>query len=133
MAIIREFTPEEASEWAKWVRSRPPTVRDLCERFPPNRLFRLKSTGDLVTVHSWCENGTITVDVTAEFNAVLFERNVFGISPDDMEECDIPGPEVVTGALMSADQVDENIDALRCMIRPDLFIMGSDGKAVRKN
>lgn len=107
-------------------------VRDLCERFPPNRLFLLKSTGQRVTIVSYFENGTLKVDVSASFNQVLFEREVFGISPDDLEECDLPGMDVPTGAAMSPQEADANIDALRCLIRPDLFVMGPDGKAIRK-
>lgn len=133
MAVLQEFTPKEAKSWARWVKSRPAAVQALCERFPPNRLYRLKSTGDRVTIVSYFEDGTLKVDVSAEFNATLFERQVFGISPDDVEECDLPDPAEPKGALMSPEQVDDNIDGLRCLIRPDLFVMGSDGKAIRRN
>ena len=133
MAILQEFTPKEAKAWAKWVKGRPALVRDLCERFPPNRLYLLKSTGQRVTIASYSENGTLRVDVSADFNKLLFERSVFGISPDDLEECDLPGSDEPLGAALAPEDVDANIDFLRCAIRPDLFAMGPDGKAIRKS
>ena len=52
----------------------------------------MKSTGHRVTMYSYSENGTVTVNVTGDYNVVVFERQVFGISPDDLEECDLPAP-----------------------------------------
>jgi hypothetical protein len=133
MAILKEFSPEEARDWDDFVASRPPAVADLCRRFPPNRLYRLKDTGHRVTISSYFEGGTLKVFVGAEFNQVMFEREVFGISPDNLEECDLPEAAEPTGAAMSPEEVDDNIEALRVLIRPDLFVMGEDGKAIRKN
>ena len=33
---------------------------------------------------------TLTVIVSGRFNYVAFERRVFGIKPEDLEECDLP-------------------------------------------
>ncbi len=46
---------------------------------------------------SYSENGTVTVAVSGEFNAVTFERQVFGVNPDDLDECDLPAKDEVTG------------------------------------
>jgi len=77
--------------WAEWLAGRPAVIRDLATRFPPNLLYRLRETGSRVTLHSYSEDGTMTVTVGKEFNEFLwFERNVFGIEPEDLEECDLP-------------------------------------------
>jgi hypothetical protein len=133
--MARFFTPSKRQEtkWAKWVASRPPIVRAIGERFDPWTLYLMKSTGQRVTLASIFEDGTVSVDVSAEFNLTLFESNVFGISPDDLEPCEIPSADELTGAVLTSTQVDDNIDALRCLIRPDLFMMSDDGKATRKS
>lgn len=125
-------TAEQERGWAKWVRSRPALVRATAERFDPWSLYRLKSTGDRVVVMSFSEDGTLTVAVTGRFNRVWMERKVFGVDPDDLEPCDLPGPDEVLGSVLSQDEVEDNIDTLRVMVRPDLWVMGPDGKAVRR-
>lgn len=91
----------------------------------------LKPTGQRVTIYSYSEDGTVTVNVTGEYNLTMFDTQVFGINPDDLEPCELPdGP---TGTLMTPEQADENRETLRVMIRPDLFVMGPDGVVVRKN
>lgn len=131
---MKWYTPTEteASNWREWVESRPPQIRELAERFDPWTLYRLKTTDQRVTVLSFSEEGTLTVSVSGKFNDTLFERDVFGIDPGDMEECDLPSPGEPCGAAMTPDDVDDNIDALRVAIRPDLFEM-KDGKARRRN
>lgn len=133
MARFHTPTAEEEKSWQDWVSERPAAVREIAERIDPWTLYRLKPGGQRVTVQSICEDGTLTVNVLAEFNAVTFERSVFGISRDDLEECDLPEPDEVVGALLTDQEVDENIDALRVAIRPDLWEMGPDGRACRKN
>ena len=108
-------------------------MRAIAKRFPPWELFRLKNTGQRVVVAGFNEDGTVTVDVRPDFNLMLFGVSVFGINPDDLEPCDIPGDDVPVGALMTHAEAEENIDALRVAIRPDLFEMGPDGTAVRKD
>jgi len=82
---------ELSSEWQKWVDSRPELIKSMCSKWQPNILYRLKTTGQVVTLYSFSEDGTVTVDVTKIFNLpLLFERRVFGIDPNELEECDIP-------------------------------------------
>jgi hypothetical protein len=96
----------------------------------------MKSTGHRVTLYSSgeAEDGkvTLTVVVSAEFNMLAFERRVFGIDPDDLEACDLPAAEEPCGAVLSQDEVNDNLDVLRVLTRPDLFQMGNDGKTVRR-
>lgn len=98
---LYQMSEEEHASWSEWLAARPAHVRVVAERHPPNRLFRLRGTGQYVTVYSVCEHEggrvTVTVDVTGQYNCVTRARRVFGIAPDDIEDCDVPGPEHPTG------------------------------------
>jgi hypothetical protein len=83
--------------WKDWVSGRPGVVRDLCERYPPDRLYLLKTTGQRVTILSYFENGTVRVEVSSDWNLVFFNREVFGIDPSDLEECDLPDENTPVG------------------------------------
>lgn len=87
MAIVNQM--DEAA-FEEWVASRPAAIQAMIRRHPPGRLYLLKTTGQRVLIHSYLEDGTVKVDVNAEFNATVLPRRVFGISPDDLEECDLP-------------------------------------------
>lgn len=131
MARVIEPTEEDQADWAEWVGSRPDSVRIIAEKFDPWSLFRLKTTDQRVTIYSFSEDGTVTVNITGEFNLHLFDSQVFGINPDDLEPCELP--DTPTGSLMTPDDVEDNVDILRATIRPDLWMLNEDGKAVRKS
>lgn len=133
MARRFEPTKKQMRGYAKWCASRPAVVRANAERFPPWELLRMKSTGQRVFTLGCNEDGTISVAVTGTYNLVLHERHVFGISPDDLEPCDLPGADEPVGALMDDQEALNSIDALRVLIRPDLWVMGPDGIATRKH
>lgn len=99
MATFKEWTSEIESEFAKWLEGRPPIIIELARRFPPNKLYRLKTSGHRVFAVGYGEGGTVTVAVTGEFNFVAFERQVPGIAPEDLEECDLPGPDELLGSM----------------------------------
>jgi hypothetical protein len=106
MARWYEPTPDNIAAWNAWVTERPERVRQVAERFTPWTLYRMKSTGQRVVLCSFGESTddtpvTLTVSVTGKFNAVAFERNVFGIPPEDLEECDLPAPGELLGCLES--------------------------------
>ncbi len=114
MAKIIEWDQQQKDEWSEWVKSRPEIVQDLCKRFPPYNLYKLKSTGHKVTLYSYSENGTLTVNVSGEYNAVVFDRQVFGIKPEDLEECDLPNPEESVGAMLTEkEDVKKWVDYIR--------------------
>jgi hypothetical protein len=114
MAKIIEWTDEQEKEWNKWVSSRPQVIKDLCNRFPPYNLYRLKNSGHRVTLYSYSEDGTMTVNVSGEYNVVMFDRQVFGINPEDLEECDLPTPDEPTGTLLiEKEDVENFIDCVR--------------------
>ena len=89
MAIVRPLP----DGWGSWLASRPAVIQDMAKSHPPDRLYRMKDTGHRCTLYSYNENGTVTVDVTGEYNRVLFGRRVFGVAPSDLEECELPRPE----------------------------------------
>lgn len=132
MADLVEVTPEMEAAYAKWVEERPPVVKEIAARTRPWKLYRMKSTGQRVTIAAISEDGTVRVDVTGDYNLVLMARSVFGINPDDLEECDIPDLGEPTGELLTRDEAEESRDAIRCLVRPDIWEMGADGKAVRR-
>jgi hypothetical protein len=96
MAIIR---PVDGQELEKWIATRPPAIQEMVRSHPPERLYRMKSTGSRVEIHSYAEDGTVTVWVGGQWNLVLFGRHVFGVPLDDLEECDLPPPSEMVGAI----------------------------------
>jgi hypothetical protein len=119
MAIINEWTKEQERAWAAWLAERPPAVRAVAERLPPNRLYLLKTSKHRVMVLSFQEpkNGgpiTITVAVIGKYNFMFFDRQVFGVNPDDLEECDLPEPGVPLGTIFTEpEEVEAWIDFTR--------------------
>lgn len=131
MARFYEPTPEQEAGYREWVQSRPPHVRVVAERFDPWSLYRLKTTGDRVTALSFGEGEddavTVRVLVSGEFNFTLFEREVFGINPDDLEPCALPEAGERLGSMMTPTDVEDNIDDMRLIVRPDLWERLEDG------
>ena len=118
MAKIMQWDKEQENCWKEWVASRPPVIRELCERFPPFNLYRLKGTGQRVTVHSYSENGTLTVNITGEYNIVIFDRQVFGIQPDDLEECDLPLWDTKLGTVLTDEKaIDTFVDGVKRSVK----------------
>lgn len=103
MANVFEPSPEQVSKWNAWVQERPEAVRAVADKIFPWKLYRIISTGHRVTVVSFDEHedGHVTcrVVVGGEFNLVAFEREVFGIDPEDLVECDLPSPAELRGSL----------------------------------
>jgi hypothetical protein len=98
-----EPTDEQRVQWAEFVKTRPDNVRKVIEAhgFAPWKLYRIEPNGNRVTINSFDEVAdgsiTMTVHVGGEFNVVSFSRSVFGISPDKLVECDLPGPNEPVG------------------------------------
>lgn len=98
--MAKLFELDEAA-WNAWVETRPEVVQALCRKLPPDRLYLLKTSGHRVLMHSYSESGTVTVNVTGEYNLVTFARSVFGVNPDDLEECDLPPPDAPIGEMLT--------------------------------
>lgn len=87
MAIFKEIDPQELAEWLK---DRPQIIKDMAADYPPNVLYRLKTTGQRVTLVSYGEDRTVRVAVRGEYNLVPVERDVVGVELGDLEECQLP-------------------------------------------
>lgn len=99
-----EWTKEQEKEWDEWVASRPQIIQDLCKKIPSYKLYLLKNSGHRVTIYSYSEDGTMTVNVTGKYNKVIIDRQVFGIKPDDLEECDFPNLKEEIGTLLTKEE-----------------------------
>lgn len=102
----------------EWVAARPPHIRAGIKALPPWKLYRLSSSGHRVTIHSYdecacggleyhddcCGGLSLTVSVTGRFNLVNFSRNVFGILPRELVECDLPEAGERLGETMSQEE-----------------------------
>ena len=110
MAKVLDLT----AEWEEWIKSKPQVIQDLAKRLPPDRLYLLKSSGHRVELHGYVEDGTLIVRVLGKWNKIMFERNVFGIKPEDLVECDVPGPEEPLGVtLVKDEEIERYIDLNR--------------------
>lgn len=94
------------AEFERWLAGRPAVIREMAAKRPPGVLYRMKSTGQRVTIYSYNENGTMTVEVLGRYNLVSHERRVFGIALADLEECDLPSPRDLVGAMLTAEEVE---------------------------
>ena len=81
MARFIEWNEEQRTAWNEWLASRPTVIRELAAKLPPDRLYRLKDTGQRGTIYSYNENGTVALLIDGEFNRILFSRRVFGLQP----------------------------------------------------
>ena len=109
--IVRPITDQAG--YAAWVAERPPVIRDMIASHPPDRLYRMQSTGHRVTLHSYSEDRTVTVDITGEYNRVVFSRRVFGIPVDDLIECDPPpADEPIGDTAREAGYTDQDIKTI---------------------
>jgi len=101
MAKWIEWTTEQEAAWAEWLSARPQAIQDIVAKYNlrPDNLYQLKETGQIGYIHSLNERGTLTMDFTDTFNQhnlYMSNRRVFGLNPEDLEECDLPeGVEVI--------------------------------------
>lgn len=94
------WTDEQEQQWTDWVHSLPANLREIATRIRPDTLYCMKSTGQRVYPLSYAEDGTLTVAVDGQFNALIFERQVFGIDPSDLIECDLPSKDEPLGSFL---------------------------------
>jgi hypothetical protein len=115
---LHDLTPEQLESWEEWLDERPPAVAEVARRLPPWKLYRLKSTDQLVTIYAYDEilegektgQVSLKVDVSGRFNFLVFERRVFGIDPDDLEEADAPPEDELVGVVFQGEEADKFID-----------------------
>lgn len=105
MAKVVTLSPEDQAKYDAWFAEQPPAMQDLLCRLDPTRLYRMKSSGHRRFIFSMYETPDgirLTVVVSGQFNRVTFDRRVFGIEPDDLVECDLPGPDEALGAMLTS-------------------------------
>lgn len=136
MALFVQPTLEQRQLWAAWIAELPDCLQTVARHFNPWTLYRLITTEQRVTVAAFHEpkypggKVSLTVNVTGEFNLLTHDRAVFGIDPNHLVECDLPAPNELLGTMMTSKEVEENIHALRVLVRPDLWEMNDYGIAV---
>jgi hypothetical protein len=104
MAQLEDLSPEQQAELNEWAESCPPVIQELLTRVKPNRLYLNKPTQQRGYAVAWNENGTVTLAFIGKYNGpdVLdFDRNVFGLTPEELEECDLPSPDEQLGARLT--------------------------------
>jgi hypothetical protein len=95
VAHFKQPTPAQEAEHRRLVSKCPKAIRRVMECFDPWTLYRLKSTGHRCILYSAQEddggNVTLTMEISGEFNLIEFNRCVFGIEPEELEECAVTG------------------------------------------
>jgi hypothetical protein len=68
-----ELTAEQKQEWENWLATRPQVIKELAQKFPPGEYimkagapYGLSCAGTKVQMHSYHEDGTVSVVVLAE-------------------------------------------------------------------
>lgn len=85
------MTPEIESQFEEWLRDRPEVIKQLAANLKPWFQYKLNSC-QLCTLHSYQEDGTVTVEVNGhedEFLNILYSAtpiHVFGIKPEDLSK-----------------------------------------------
>lgn len=113
MAKIRELT----GEWHKWIKTRPLVIQELAKRIPSDRLYLLKTSNHRVEIYGYVEDNTLIVSVLGKWNKVMFERNVFGIKPEDLEECDLPLSDEKVGVMLTQEEGEQYVERLGAIKR----------------
>jgi hypothetical protein len=60
----------------------------------------MKPSGKRVTICAFSDDRTITVNISGQFNFLMFSRLVFGVDPDDLEPCDMPSDDEIVGSML---------------------------------
>lgn len=82
------------AEFLAWRESRLPEVQALADAYPPNQLYQIKATGQVVMLSGYSEGGTLIATVLPEYNlATMVPVSVSGIEPADVEPVDPAGLE----------------------------------------
>ena len=100
-----EPSEDQIAGWRTWIEANP-EVAEAAAKLDPWTLYRMKSTGQRVTIVAIAEPEeaggpcTVRVRVSGRFNLLAtFERDVFGVAIDDLEGCDLPGPHEALGVV----------------------------------
>ena len=91
MAKHVELTPDEWRQAEAWIASRPPAIQAMIRRWPPDRWYWLDPPGQYAVLISYGEDETVRVLVSGRHNkGVARDREVCGVDPNNLTECDAP-------------------------------------------
>lgn len=110
MAKIKELN---RPEFDQWVNERPECIQALVKKLPPDRLYLLKETNRRCFITAYHEDDTLTVSITGQYNWLMFERQVFGVKPEYLEECDLPEEGEKLGTFLNDDEAKQYINTLK--------------------
>jgi hypothetical protein len=103
----------DKNEWEGRLKSKPTVIKELATKFPPNKLF-LMNNKHRVFIKFYSEDGTVAVGITGEYNAVMFDRTVFDVNPDDLKETAPPSDDEPLGTVFTEKKdVDSYLNALK--------------------
>jgi len=110
-----EPNAEQLAEWEEWCDSRPTKVAEVARRLVPWKLYQMRSTGQRVVIVHYDEEESgevsLSVDVSGAYNFLMFDRQVFGVDPDDLELASWPPEEGdIVGTLLPEELVGPFID-----------------------
>lgn len=111
------YTPTEEvlALWKSWLADHE-EVRELAEQFPPWKLFKLNNQRVFVVGYEEhgapCAScgktgdghGALKVAVTGMLNMVSLAREVNGVHPEELAECELPDPLDLVGCMLSEEQ-----------------------------
>jgi hypothetical protein len=103
MAKHLDWNNSMLPDFRRWRDERPLIIQAVIDKLPPWNLYLLKTSGHRVTIYAYDENedGTVSLQVNIEgrYNLIVTERRVFGVKPEDLEECDLPKKDEDVGSL----------------------------------
>ena len=74
------------AEFEEWLNTRPKIVKDMAAKIPPDRLYKLVTTGQICWPVAYAENGTCRVRIHPAYKLTgRLGLEVFGIDPNDLE------------------------------------------------
>ena len=117
-------TPEQVQDWDEWVSERPKAVRENSPavrsqtvealpapwvRTPGHALYfrSMPEAGGRFAAHAQGGRQRTFPNLLA-----FGPRRVFGIKPEDLEECDLPSEDAPLGSILSGDEVSAAVDGV---------------------
>ena len=88
---MKQNLTKEMIQATSFYKTRPKVIRELMDRVPSTHEYRINDTGHTCTIHSYNENGTVSVIRAVEPNDAIrgISENiewikVFGLEPEDL-------------------------------------------------
>jgi mRNA-degrading endonuclease RelE of RelBE toxin-antitoxin system len=91
MARFMSPTRQDLAAVYQKFRDRPQHVRDLLNRLDLFELYKLRTTGYRVVICAIEDDASVTVSVPRQYNETMYDGMLFGVDPDDLEPCELPG------------------------------------------